>query len=71
MVGCKMKTIILLIALFSVAEGQAQAIRDEVISQKYENLILDGETKDEILDQMTTEGVTPEDLELTEEMEEG
>lgn len=62
-----MKTLLVLLLLSGVVQGQT--IRDEQLSQKYENLILDGEDKDIIEDQMTSEGVTPEDLELSTEME--
>lgn len=47
--------------------GTADRVRDEVLSEKYEGLMLDGEDEEVIEDMMTQEGVTKEDLELSEE----
>lgn len=62
-----MRTLLLFLVLVS-GYANAQVIRDEALSQKYENLLLDGEDKEVVEDMMTQEGVTAEDLELEDQM---
>lgn len=68
-----MKVIFLILLFSSSVQAQsltstsmASPMDDEANSQKYEGIYLDGEDKDFIEDQMTQEGLTPRDLELTE-----
>jgi hypothetical protein len=65
-------TALLLSSLAHAGEVRESAplVRDEVLSQKYEDQLLAGEDRDFVEDQMTQDGVTAEELELSEELEE-